>query len=125
MFYVEYGISHSFEYRFCQINCNLRFLQYNDYKNILLFAICFHFFHFFMIKISCLRKKAITEKTLQNLLHDGDRKIAPRKNAPQQILPWVRVRDRVRAANITGDNLPGGAILLVPFMTKPFRHIKI
>ena len=39
----------------------------------------------------------------------GDRKIAPRRIAPQQILPWVRVRVwfRVRVGgNLSGGNFP-------------------
>ena len=39
----------------------------------------------------------------------GDRKIAPRKIAPQQIPQWVRVWVRVRiGGNLSGRNLPGG-----------------
>ena len=44
---------------------------------------------------------------------EGDRKIVPRNIAPEQILPWVRVRVWVSVrmgGNHTGGNLPGGNI---------------
>ena len=40
------------------------------------------------------------------ILAEGDRKIASRKIAPQQILPWVMVRVWVGVR--MGGNLPGG-----------------